>query len=421
MSEKAPVVAFINLGCRVNRVETDTIALALEEAGCQIGTPEEADAVVVNTCAVTGEAEAKTRHTLRHTMNLPNKPYVVATGCAASLFADELSELGDTLEVVPLKAEVPSHVLAKLPETATDALPCTGAAPTPTGRTRPGIKVQDGCDNRCTFCIVWKARGTGRSVPLGQVIAEVEKSLAMGAKEVVLTGINLGQYHVVEEGTELRLPELLEAILEKTAVGRIRLSSIEPPDVDERLIDVMAAHPDRIAPFLHICLQSGSDSVLSRMGRKYDTALYENAVRAAKAKITHLALGCDLIVGFPGETDEEFEESLEFCRRMQFAKMHIFRYSKRPGTPAAEAPDQVDPHIMAERAKRMHDLAAQMRAAEARRLVGEEELVLVQAKGRGVTGGLFEAEVDPALPVDTLERMRIVSSDERGHVVAEHL
>ena len=157
MSEKAPVVAFINLGCRVNRVETDTIALALEEAGCQIGTPEEADAVVVNTCAVTGEAEAKTRHTLRHTMNLPNKPYVVATGCAASLFADELSELGDTLEVVPLKAEVPSHVLAKLPETATDALPCTGAAPTPTGRTRPGIKVQDGCDNRCTFCIVWKA------------------------------------------------------------------------------------------------------------------------------------------------------------------------------------------------------------------------------------------------------------------------
>ncbi|MGN0072069.1 MAG: tRNA (N(6)-L-threonylcarbamoyladenosine(37)-C(2))-methylthiotransferase MtaB [Atopobiaceae bacterium] len=421
MAEKNPVVAFINLGCRVNRVETDTIALALEEAGCRIGTPDEADAVVVNTCAVTGEAEAKTRHTLRHTMNLPKRPYVVATGCAASLFADELESLGDTIEVVPLKAEVPKAVLAKLPAVAPEPLPCGVDATTPTGRTRPGIKVQDGCDNRCTFCIVWKARGAGRSVPLAQVISEVEKTLAMGAKEVVLTGINLGQYHVEEDGRQLRLPELLEEILKQTAVGRIRLSSIEPPDVDDRLIDVMAKNSDRIAPFLHICLQSGSDAVLKRMGRKYDTALYAHAVKEAKSKIPHLALGCDLIVGFPGETDEEFEESLEFCRRMQFAKMHIFRYSKRPGTPAAKAPGQVDPHVMAERAKRMHALAAEMRSCEARRLVGEEELVLVQAKGRGVTGGLFEAAVDPAYPVDTLERMRIVSSDAKGQLVAERL
>lgn len=421
MAETNPVVAFINLGCRVNRVETDTIALALEEAGCRIGAPDEADAIVVNTCAVTGEAEAKTRHTLRHAMNLPQRPQIVATGCAASLFADELEALGDTIEVVPLKAEVPKAVLAKLPEASADPLPCGVDAPTPTGRTRPGIKVQDGCDNRCTFCIVWKARGAGRSVPLAQVISEVEKTLSMGAEEVVLTGINLGQYHVEEDGRELHLPELLEEILDRTSVGRIRLSSIEPPDVDGRLIEVMAKNPDRIAPFLHICLQSGSDSVLKRMGRKYDTTLYENAVRAAKAKIPHLALGCDLIVGFPGETDAEFEESLAFCRRMQFAKMHIFRYSKRPGTPAAEAPGQVDPHVMAERAHRMHELANSMRAEEAGRLVGEEELVLVQAKGRGVTGGLFEATVDPACPVDALERMRIVSSDEKGQLVAERL
>ncbi len=419
-AEKTPTVAFINLGCRVNRVETDSIALVLEEAGCRIGPPAEADAIVVNTCAVTGEAEAKTRKTLRHAAGLPKRPQVVATGCVASLFADELRSLAANITVVPRKSEVAHAVLSELGvDGASGPLSCHGSAPTPTGRTRPGIKVQDGCDNRCTFCIVWKARGKGRSVALEQVLAEVDEAISHGAQEVVLTGINLGQYRSEEDGREVRLPELLTSLMERTEIGRVRLSSIEPPDVDAPLIEVMARYPERIAPFLHICLQSGCDATLRRMGRKYDAALYRKAVEAARARIPHLALGCDLIVGFPGETDEEFEESYRFCEEMRFAKMHIFRYSKRPGTPAATAPGQVPPEVMARRAQKMHEAAERMREAEAAKLVGEDELVLIQEPGLGVTGGLFEAEVDPGLPVDTLQRLRIVRTLPKGRLAAE--
>lgn len=415
MQDSSLTAAFINLGCRVNRVETDTIARELEEAGCEIVPPEEASAIVVNTCAVTGEAEAKTRKTLRHAASLPQHPQVFATGCVASLFADELSALADNIKVIASKAEVAKAVAEALGAGTGEAAPaCQELSPTPTGRTRPGIKVQDGCDNRCTFCIVWKARGAGRSVAPEQVLEEAADALSHGAKEIVLTGINLGQYHGEAKGRELRLPGLLELLLERTDAERIRLSSIEPPDVDSGLVSVMGRNPERIAPFLHICLQSGSDSVLSRMGRKYSTGLYREAVLRARREIPHLALGCDLIVGFPGETDEEFEESLRFCEEMHFAKMHIFRYSKRPGTPAAEASGQVDPRVMAKRAKRMHELACRMRAEEAARLVGGEELVLVQATGRGVTGGLFDVRLDEDVPVDTMVRLKIEGADAKG-------
>jgi len=402
-------VAIVNLGCRVNRVEADVIAAELERHGCRLVGEDEAEAIVVNTCAVTGEAEAKTRKTVRHAALRPQRPVVVATGCVANLFADELRQLAENVVVQGNKAAVAATVLERLgisgDASCADAV--VSVTPTPTGRMRPGIKIQDGCDNRCTYCIVWKARGVSRSMDATEVVSRVRQSVSRGAREVVLTGINLGRFSAVgEDGRRVSLSGLLDLLLQETDVERVRLSSIEPPDVTDELLRTMAAGGERVAPFLHVCLQSGCDATLRRMGRVYDTAFFSGVADRARELVPGIALGTDLIVGFPGETDADFEESLAFCERMAFAKMHVFRYSRRPGTPAATAPGQVDPHVIAERGRRMRDLAARMRHDQAASHVGADELVVVQYPGRGVTGGLFDALVDAAYPLDSLVRVR---------------
>ena len=427
---RRPGVALVNLGCRVNRVELDLMASELERAGAEVVGEREAAAVVVNTCAVTGEAEAKTRKAVRRVATLPQRPLVVATGCVANLFSDELEALAPGVVVERDKARVAARVIEGLglvpqaPAPAGDdpaeacASPAHRDAPTPTGRTRPGIKIQDGCDNRCTYCIVWRARGRARSLAADEVLLAVREARARGAREVVLTGINLGSYRDAAAG-DLALPGLLDLLLERTDVERIRLSSIEPPDVTPELCAVMAAAGERVAPFLHVCLQSGCDETLRRMARVYRTDLFRRVVETAREQVPGIALGTDLIVGFPGETDAEFDQSLAFCREMRFAKMHVFRYSRRPGTPAATMPDQVDPHVMAERGARARALADELRLAEARRLVGEKDLVVVQYPGRGVTGGLFDVTLDPSVPVDSLVPVRLVDVSPDATLAAE--
>ena len=411
-------VALVNLGCRVNRVELDAMALQLQEAGCAIVGQREAQAVIINTCAVTGEAQAKTRKAVRHAAGLSQAPIVVATGCVASLFADELRAAAPGVIVEPDKRKVANTALTLLGEQGVDAVQAPESAPvpavtshgtTPTGRTRPGIKIQDGCNNRCTFCIVWKARGASRSMPTERVLDEVRAAQARGAHEVVLTGINLGNFRDSDAHGSFALPGLIERILDQTTIERIRLSSIEPPDVTPELVGTMAAAGDRVAPFLHVCLQSGCDKTLRQMGRVYTTAEFADAVARAREALPNLSLGTDLIVGFPGETDEDFAQSLAFCERMAFSKMHVFRYSKRPGTPAAARDDQVDPHVAARRSEQMLQLAARMRHDQAARCVGKSELVVVQYPGRGVSGGLFDVLVDDALPIDALVRVQVRS------------
>ena len=405
-----PGVCLLNLGCRVNRVELDLMASELEAAGAVLVDEAAADAIVVNTCAVTGEAEAKTRKAVRRAAGMPKAPAVVATGCVASLFSAELSELAPNVVVEANKSLVAGRVLDLLGLAAGSVTDDGGlvSAPTPTGRTRPGVKIQDGCDNRCTYCIVWKARGRGRSLAPEDVLAGIRAAQARGAHEVVLTGINLGSYHWERDGApDLRLSGLLDLIMEKTDVERVRLSSIEPPDVTPELCDAMARAGERVAPFLHVCLQSGSDRTLRRMARVYRTDLFQRAVEEARSLVPRLALGTDLIVGFPGETDEDFADSLAFCEEMRFAKMHVFRYSRRPGTPAADFPDQVDPYVMAARGARMRELAGRMRREEAAGLVGADDLVVVQYPGRGVSGGLFDVRVPEEVPLDTLLPVRL--------------
>ena len=406
-------VAFVSLGCRVNRVETDVIVSELRRAGMELVREREADVIVINTCAVTGEAEAKTRKAIRHAAGLPQRPLVIATGCVATLFSGELEALAPNVLVEVDKGAVARRVLDELqikgqtPEGSTEF-----GTVTATGRTRPGIKVQDGCDLRCTYCIVWKARGRSRSVAVPEVVRQVREACAQGAREVVLTGINLGRYRDEVDGRRLRLPELLETILDQTDVGRVRLGSIEPQDVDERLADVMAASEGRVAPFLHMCLQSGCDETLRRMGRVYDTDLFARRMLLVRERVEHASFGTDLIVGFPGETEREFAQSLAFCERARFSHMHVFRYSKRPGTPAATMEGQVDALVAARRSAQAQELSKNMRLAEARALVGSEDLVVVQAPGAGITGGLFDARLDETIPVDSLVPVRIASVDE---------
>ena len=421
MSEKHGV-ALVNLGCRVNRVELDAMALELERSGAVLVPEREAGVIIVNTCAVTGEAEAKTRKAVRHAASLPGQPLVIATGCVANLFADEISALAPNVRVERDKAAVAALAASALGLEQGCGAPVPCDAPTPTGRTRPGIKIQDGCDNRCTYCIVWRARGAARSMPPEEVLAAVRAAQERGAHEVVLTGINLGSYRAASEGgDELGLPGLLDLLLTKTDVERIRLSSIEPPDVTDELCRTMAAAGERVAPFLHVCLQSGCDETLRRMARVYRTDAFRRVVETAREHLPYLALGTDLIVGFPGETDDDFERSLEFCREMRFSKMHVFRYSRRPGTPAARMAGQVDPHVMAERGERARALADEMRLAEARRQVGSRDLVVVQYPGRGVSGGLFDVLLDPSVPVDSLVPVRLTDVRDDATLVAELL
>lgn len=400
MAEKL-LVSLHNLGCRVNRVELDAMAAELKRGGCEIVSEDQAQLIVINTCAVTGEAEAKARKSVRHAANLPQAPWVVATGCVASLFADELKELGHNVVVEPIKANVAKRALELLSSENCVALPCGLSTKsnseydsvTPTGRMRPGIKIQDGCDNRCTYCIVWKARGKATSVEPASIITGINELISDGAREVVLTGIDLGRY----EAEGLNLTGLCKRILDETTIGRIRLGSIEPAGVTPEFLKLLAASEGRIAPFLHIPLQSGCDATLKRMNRPYTVAEYMQVIEAARQALPDVAIACDLIVGFPGETDEEFAESLATCKAVNYANMHVFRYSKRPGTPAATMPNQVDPATSAARSKAMRSCAQQSRRAYVQWLVGKEQLVLVEGKSLGVTGGLVECVVDPGL------------------------
>ena len=395
-------VAFVNLGCRVNRVEVDDIAAALQARGAVVCEPEDADAVVINTCAVTGEAETKTRKAIRHAAGLPNHPQVFATGCVVNLFADEVSSLAENVTCVTNKAQVADEVAAYLGLSGEAGGAGDFHSVTPTGRTRPGIKVQDGCDNRCTYCIVWKARGAARSFAPDEVLKSVRDQLARGAREVVLTGINLGRYDACDElGRQMDIADLLELLLDRTDVGRIRLSSIEPQDVSDRLFALIGSSDGRVAPFIHMPLQSGCDATLRRMNRAYDTAFYLDRVYAARRLVGEgLSLGCDLIVGFPGETDEEFATSLATCEECGFTRMHVFRYSKRPGTPAATMEGQVPAAVMSRRAGEMRRLASRMRRQAAENLVGTRQLVTMEYPEQGVSGGLFDVRVTGAKPGD---------------------
>ncbi|MHB1414278.1 MAG: tRNA (N(6)-L-threonylcarbamoyladenosine(37)-C(2))-methylthiotransferase MtaB [Chloroflexota bacterium] len=387
-SETGPTVAFATLGCKVNQAETDTMAAGLARAGfrrVEFGRP--ADVVVINTCTVTHVADRKSRQLVRQARRLNERALVVATGCYAEIAPDTVAELG--VDVVVGNRDKDRLVDVVLGVCPIDAPPALGAPPK--SRTRAFLKVQDGCDNFCTYCIVPHARGRQRSVPLASVIAAAQAREAEGFHEVVLTGVHVGAYGrdfasgplaAGEDGlaSSPRLAGLLRAILVETALERVRLSSLEPEDLTPELLALWREHPGRLCRHFHLPLQSGSDGVLHRMGRRYRTADYARLVAEVRRVVPGAAITTDLMVGFPGESEQEYAETREFVRGMGFAGMHVFRYSPRPGTPAARLPGQVRTLVAKERSEEMLALAAAAAARFRAALQGDVLPVLFEER-----------------------------------------
>ena len=373
-------VAFRTLGCKVNRVESEAVAAELLGRGVVVAEEADAKVVIINTCTVTGEADAKARKAVRHVLRLPQEPLVIVTGCLAAVDADAVKALGARVVVESDKSKVAARVAEhfSLPDSAAPALRVGSTA----FRTRVSIKIEDGCDNFCTYCIVPHARGVPRAEPLADVVAEASSLVSAGVTELVLTGINLGRYRDSITGADLA--DLISAVA-ATGVTRLRLSSIEPPDLTPRLLDALAETLSA-CHHLHVPLQSGSDSVLRAMGRCYTTAQYREFVSAARVALPGLTLTTDVIAGFPTETAEHHAESLAFVEEIGFTKLHVFRYSARPGTPAADMA-QIDPIVRADRATQLRDLGDRQRREFLAAHVGERiELLIETVDGDFATG-----------------------------------
>ncbi|MDO4850275.1 MAG: MiaB/RimO family radical SAM methylthiotransferase [Actinomycetota bacterium] len=366
----------LNLGCKVNRVEADMFTASLLAMGhAQVDDLGKAEVIIVNTCTVTAEADAKTRKACRHALRQAPEATLIVTGCSANLFADIYTALDSRVIVETDKLAVPSlaaHLLSPDEEPG-DVQLATFSRIGPSFRSRAGIKVQDGCANACTYCIVHVARGPLWSRPVDDAVQEIRAAEEAGVREVVLTGINIGAHPELER--------LLSEALDRTSELRIRISSIEPRDVDDRLIELMASSDGRICRHLHLPLQAGCDRTLREMDRPYDTAWFAGLVDKLRAAMPHISLTTDVIAGFPGETDEAFGESLGFCQQMAFSKMHVFRYSPREGTPAAARVDQVPPEVKARRAARLRALSDTLREGYASSFIGCMEHVLLEESG----------------------------------------
>lgn len=363
------------VGCRLNQSEIETYARQFRAAGHDlVGDPAEADLTVINTCTVTAAAAADSRKKIRGAARAGSSD-IVATGCWATLNPDGAQALPGVRRVVlnARKDWLVPEILQVAPETFDLEPLVREPVPGARMRTRAFVKVQDGCDNRCTFCVTTVARGQGRSIPVKRVLADIRAALAGGTQEIVLTGVHLGSWGQDFESPR-HLRDLVEIILTETPIPRLRLSSLEPWDLDE---DFFALWQDgRLARHLHLPLQSGSAATLRRMARKTTPESFARLVEAARAHISDIAITTDVITGFPGETETEFAESLIFVRRMNFAGGHVFTYSARPGTAAAKMPDQVPHAIRKERNAAMRTIFEQSAANYRSRFVGGSLSVL---------------------------------------------
>jgi len=360
------------IGCRLNQSEIETMARQFRAAGHEIvASAEGADLAVVNTCAVTSDAAADSRQLIRH-LSRAGVGQIVPTGCWATLQPKEASNLPNVLQVIS-NDKKDDLVESLNVERLTFNVEPINRTPLPGlhRRTRAFIKVQDGCDNACTFCITTVARGESRSRPLEDVIGDVQFALDGGTKEIVLTGVHLGSWGQ-ERGGHLR--DLVRAILAQTDAPRLRLSSLEPWDLDADFFSLWA--DSRLMPHLHLPLQAGSESTLRRMARKTTPASFRALVAAARTSIPHVAITTDIIAGFPGETDAEFDETLAFVREMDFAGGHVFTYSPRPETAASRMKGQVRPEVRKKRNAVLREALEESSKSYRQKFVGKKMSVL---------------------------------------------
>lgn len=358
------------LGCRLNQAEIEAMAEALRHHGRRlVAAPAEADLIVLNTCAVTQEASRDSRQRL-HSLHAANPAArLIPTGCWATLAPAEAAAAPGVWQVVenarkdelveissPASEEdSPSPVARQRFRQETRKRPGGEACDLPGARlrTRLFVKIQDGCDNRCTFCVARIARGPGRSRPLPEILAEINRAVAAGVKEVVLTGVHLGSYGR-DLGDRRGLLNLVKVILRGTDVRRLRLSSLEPWDLSGEFFDLWRAEGEgRLCRHLHLPLQSGCAATLRRMARRTTPEKFAALVAAARERIPEVAISTDVIAGFPGETEHEIDETADFVKAMNFSALHVFKYSPRDGTPAATMRGQVSEAVKKERSRRL--------------------------------------------------------------------
>ena len=336
-------------------------------------TANRADLCLVNTCTVTGEGALKSRKAIRQLARKNPNAQIVVMGCYATMAENVVADLPGVTEVLTDKRQIPEF-LARW-----------GVLDVPTGisrfghRARAYVKVQDGCRMHCSYCIIPAARGDLTSRPVAELVGEVRRLIESGYRELVLTGIHLGHWGLEWTDRRLRLPDLVEELLGIDGHWRLRLSSLEAVEVDSRLLSLMAAHPDRICPHLHLSMQSGSDTVLERMQRRWASTRFVEKCLEVKQTLDTPALTTDVIVGFPGETDAEFEASCRVVETVGFSKVHIFRFSPRDGTPAATMPDQIDGRIKQQRAAHLDSLSQRLRCDFFSALVCRRLQVLVES------------------------------------------
>lgn len=373
----------VTLGCKVNQYETEYVREGLLGIGYEDAQEgDTAELCIVNTCTVTNEGDAKSRQTIRRLARRNPGAKIVVMGCYATRAPHEIATLPGVSQVVTDKRELP------------DLLGRFGVTDIPTGisgfgrRHRAYVKVQDGCLLRCSFCIIPSVRPELTSRPLEHILNEVRRLVDRGYREVVLTGIHLGHYGVewnrhASKDKWIRLSHLVRRIVELPGDFRVRLSSIEATEVTRELIDVMADHGDKVAPHLHISMQSGSDSVLARMRRRWGSRRFIDRCRLVQERLDRPAITTDVIVGFPGETDAEFQETIDVAREVGFSKIHIFPFSARRGTPAATMSDQVPAHVRQCRARELARVESKLRQQYYCSLLGRRLRVLVETEERG--------------------------------------
>jgi threonylcarbamoyladenosine tRNA methylthiotransferase MtaB len=412
-----------NFGCRATQADGAAIENLLVGRAHTVSSAAQADLVILNTCTVTAEADLDVRKSINRVRRENPQAQILVTGCYAQRAPDELSRLPGVTWVVgnSHKIRIPEildghyhgqiHVADILQSSDFLSSPVEDAFG---GRTRPNLKIQDGCSNLCSFCIIPSVRGPSRSMPVDQVLTQVS-ALAANYREIVLTGINLGRWGRepgFQSANRMRLADLLHLVLDQTRVARLRLSSIEPMDLSDDLLDLTASDP-RIAKHVHAPLQSGSDSVLKRMKRRYRTRHYADRLQRAFALMPDAAYGADVMTGFPGETEDEFQQTVDFIERIPFTYLHVFTYSERPGTPAASLP-QVRLEDRKRRTHILRQLAESKNLAYRQRQIGRTLSAVTLENGLALTGNYLQVRLARPRPANQFTDLEIGALDPAG-------
>jgi len=431
MAEKK-TVGFHTLGCKVNQSETEAMTALFLDKGYQLGNFEEfCDVYVINTCTVTHAGDRKSRQMIRRAKHLNPEAIVVVTGCYAQTSPEAVAAIEDVDIILgtnkrhQIVEEVEQFsgvrkLLVDEKDTLTDFEEIS--MDRVIQKARAYLKVQEGCEQFCTYCIIPYARGPLRSRSMENTLQEARKLEKAGFREIILTGIHLGAYGKPGEAEaamgkvqEVTLADLCEMLLNETSFERIRLSSIEPTEVDDHLLRLFAENR-RMCRHLHLPLQAGDDSVLETMHRPYNTEQYRQEMARIRAAVPGIALSTDLMVGFPGETDEQFENSLRFCDEIGFSSMHLFKYSPREGTPAATYPDQVRNEVKDIRSKRMQEMAEKNMLRYMEEHLGQTVEVLIEEQRAdgiwlGHTDNYLHVAVDGPCRKNTMVQVQLDKID----------